>query len=136
MRTRPNWLNASNGWPGIMIRTYRPLNMLRVTRIIMAFYTPLSRLATCTLTQRLNGPCIGTFAKKCTCLASNWTQKRWPITKWKPDFTANCTCMIICARISRNWPHESGRGIRTTGNKKPHPANRVRRSKYRGGRYG
>ena len=35
------------------------------------------KVGTCTLTRRLKGRCTGTFAKKFTHLASNWTRKRW-----------------------------------------------------------
>jgi len=93
----------------------------------------LSRLATYALTRRLNGRCTGTFAKNCTHLASNWTRLQWPNINWKRAFSANCTCTIICARIGRNWPPKYGRVTRTTGDKKPRPANRARRSKYRVG---
>lgn len=75
-----------------------------------------------TLTRRLNGHCTGTFGKKCTHLASNWTRKRWPVTNWKPAFTGICTNTIICARIGRNWRNRYGRRIRTTvENAKPRP---------------
>ena len=49
-------------------------NTLRASRIVTnccRLNTRLSRLATNTLTRRLNGRCTGTFGKKCTCLASN-----------------------------------------------------------------
>ena len=119
-RMRQFWLNQSNGWRFTLIRPLANQYMLRVLRMRMAYSqsnTHLSRLAACMLIRRLNVRYIVTSGMNCTFLVSKWIVQQCVITYWKPAFTANCTCTIICAEIAPKSPQKSGRGIRTTGNK-------------------